>query len=179
MRSASAQTAADDLARIGQIEGQAARAVLVPHYHGELHRSRERRLRKFAHAGGSRLERSGVWIRRGTVLSSAMRCSKCRPTCAGKARASGSRGYMGTWRRIVAVAMAFVQNNTSFYVLRFLLRIAEAGFFPGVVYYFTQWPCRRRNAARPSPFFWAARRSRPCCPVVRSPAICCRSLVSA
>ncbi|KAF1054780.1 MAG: putative tartrate transporter [Burkholderia gladioli] len=46
---------------------------------------------------------------------------------------------MGTWG-IVAAAMAFVQNEQSFYVLRFLLGVAEAGFFPGVVvYYFTQW----------------------------------------
>ena len=35
--------------------------------------------------------------------------------------------------------MAFVQGETSFYVMRFLLGVAEAGFFPGVVYYFTQW----------------------------------------
>lgn len=45
---------------------------------------------------------------------------------------------MATWG-LVATAMAFVQGETSFYVLRFLLGIAEAGFFPGVVYYFTQW----------------------------------------
>jgi MFS family permease len=45
---------------------------------------------------------------------------------------------MATWG-IVATGMAFVQGETSFYVMRFLLGIAEAGFFPGVVYYFTQW----------------------------------------
>lgn len=45
---------------------------------------------------------------------------------------------MLTWG-IVAMAMAFVQSETSFYVLRFLLGVAEAGFFPGVIYYFTQW----------------------------------------
>ena len=45
---------------------------------------------------------------------------------------------MFTWG-IAAAAMAFVHNETSFYVLRFLLGVAEAGFFPGVVYYFTQW----------------------------------------
>jgi sugar phosphate permease len=45
---------------------------------------------------------------------------------------------MATWG-LVAGAMAFVQNDTSFYVLRFLLGVAEAGFFPGVVYYFAQW----------------------------------------
>lgn len=40
---------------------------------------------------------------------------------------------------LVATAMAFIQNETHFYVLRFLLGIAEAGFFPGVIYYFTLW----------------------------------------
>ncbi len=45
---------------------------------------------------------------------------------------------MLTWG-ITATAMAFVQGETSFFVLRFLLGVAEAGFFPGVIYYFTQW----------------------------------------
>ena len=35
--------------------------------------------------------------------------------------------------------MAFITGETSFYVMRLLLGVAEAGFFPGVVYYFTQW----------------------------------------
>jgi len=39
----------------------------------------------------------------------------------------------------VAAAMAFIQNETHFYILRFLLGVAEAGFFPGVIYYFTRW----------------------------------------
>ena len=45
---------------------------------------------------------------------------------------------MLTWG-LVAAAMAFVASETMFYTLRFLLGVAEAGFFPGVVYYFTQW----------------------------------------
>lgn len=40
---------------------------------------------------------------------------------------------------LVATAMAFIQNETHFYILRFLLGVAEAGFFPGVIYYFTLW----------------------------------------
>ena len=40
---------------------------------------------------------------------------------------------------LVSSASAFVQGATSFYVLRFLLGIAEAGLFPGVLYYFTLW----------------------------------------
>ncbi|GAB7524007.1 MFS transporter [Paraburkholderia sp. 2C] len=54
---------------------------------------------------------------------------------------------MFTWG-IVAAAMAFIQGPASFYTLRFLLGIAEAGFFPGVVFYFTQWfPRRERGEA--------------------------------
>ncbi len=45
---------------------------------------------------------------------------------------------MATWG-IVAAMMAFIQNETHFYILRFLLGVAEAGFFPGVIYYFTRW----------------------------------------
>jgi MFS family permease len=54
---------------------------------------------------------------------------------------------MASWG-VVATGMAFVQGETSFYVMRFLLGVAEAGFFPGVVYYFTQWlPNRERGKA--------------------------------
>jgi ACS family tartrate transporter-like MFS transporter len=45
---------------------------------------------------------------------------------------------MITWA-IVAGAMAFVKGAAGFYVLRFLLGVAEAGFFPGVIYYLTYW----------------------------------------
>jgi MFS transporter, ACS family, tartrate transporter len=43
-----------------------------------------------------------------------------------------------TWG-FLAVAMMFVRTAIEFYVIRFLLGMAEAGFFPGVVYYLTQW----------------------------------------
>jgi ACS family tartrate transporter-like MFS transporter len=45
---------------------------------------------------------------------------------------------MVTWG-LVCIAMMFVRGPASFYVLRFLLGVAEAGFFPGVVYYLTHW----------------------------------------
>jgi MFS family permease len=45
---------------------------------------------------------------------------------------------MFTWG-LVACGMAFIQTETHFYILRFLLGVAEAGFFPGVIYYFTRW----------------------------------------
>lgn len=40
---------------------------------------------------------------------------------------------------IVSVAMALVQGETSFYILRFLLGVAEAGFFPGIILYLSFW----------------------------------------
>src|SRR5262245_49494956 len=40
---------------------------------------------------------------------------------------------------VVAAAMMFVRTPAQFYVLRFLLGIAEAGFFPGIVYYLSDW----------------------------------------
>ncbi|CDZ59215.1 MFS transporter [Neorhizobium galegae] len=45
---------------------------------------------------------------------------------------------MITWG-IVTVALAYTQNATMFYILRFLLGVAEAGFFPGVLYLLTLW----------------------------------------
>src|SRR5213075_3173607 len=39
----------------------------------------------------------------------------------------------------ISVAMMFVRTTRPFYVLRFLLGAAEAGFFPGVVYYLIHW----------------------------------------
>src|SRR5579863_3009909 len=45
---------------------------------------------------------------------------------------------MLTWG-VLAAAMMFVRTPREFYALRLLLGIAEAGFFPGVVYYLTLW----------------------------------------
>jgi len=47
---------------------------------------------------------------------------------------------------VVAIAMAFVQTPTQFYLLRFLLGVLEAGFFPGIILYLTYWyPSARRG----------------------------------
>lgn len=49
---------------------------------------------------------------------------------------------------IVAASMAFVGSVTQFHWLRFALGAAEAGFFPGVIYYFTRWlPAAERGKA--------------------------------
>lgn len=45
---------------------------------------------------------------------------------------------MITWG-IVSACMIFVQGEKSFYALRFLLGVAEAGFFPGIVMYISYW----------------------------------------
>jgi ACS family tartrate transporter-like MFS transporter len=45
-----------------------------------------------------------------------------------------------------SMAMALVETPTQFYVVRFLLGLAEAGFFPGVIVYFTHWFPRKDRA---------------------------------
>jgi len=42
-------------------------------------------------------------------------------------------------RGLLAMGMMFVRTPFQFYSMRFLLGMAEAGFFPGVLYYLTQW----------------------------------------
>ena len=47
---------------------------------------------------------------------------------------------------VVSAACAFIGGPTSFYVLRFLLGVAEAGFFPGIILYVSYWfPSSRRG----------------------------------
>src|ERR1700736_2836786 len=45
---------------------------------------------------------------------------------------------MVTWG-IISALMATVSGEWSFYILRFLLGVAEAGFFPGIILYLTYW----------------------------------------
>jgi len=61
----------------------------------------------------------------------------------------GARFWIGrvmiTWG-LVSIAMAFIRGPISFYVLRFLLGLAEAGFFPGTILYLSYWfPANRRS----------------------------------
>jgi len=47
---------------------------------------------------------------------------------------------------VISACMIFVKGEWSFYALRFLLGLAEAGFFPGVIFYLTLWyPSRFRS----------------------------------
>jgi ACS family tartrate transporter-like MFS transporter len=61
----------------------------------------------------------------------------------------GARFWIGrvmiTWG-LVSIAMAFIRGPISFYVLRFLLGLAEAGFFPGIILYLSYWfPANHRS----------------------------------
>ena len=48
----------------------------------------------------------------------------------------------------VAMAMMLARGARSFYLLRFLLGVAEACFFPGIIFYLTHWfPARERAHA--------------------------------
>jgi ACS family tartrate transporter-like MFS transporter len=61
---------------------------------------------------------------------------------------------MFTWG-LLAAAMLFVRTPLEFNVLRFLLGVAEAGFFPGVIYYLTLWFPARMRARAVSRFYIA------------------------
>ena len=52
---------------------------------------------------------------------------------------------IATWG-LVAMMTAVVEGTTSFYVARFLLGVAEAGFFPGIIYFLTLWFPRHYRA---------------------------------
>ncbi|HYP30946.1 MAG TPA: MFS transporter, partial [Burkholderiaceae bacterium] len=54
---------------------------------------------------------------------------------------------MVTWA-VLSAATMFVGSALGFYVVRFLLGVAEAGFFPGIILYLTYWfPAARRGKA--------------------------------
>jgi ACS family tartrate transporter-like MFS transporter len=61
---------------------------------------------------------------------------------------------MLTWG-LLAAAMMFVRTPWEFYTLRLLLGIAEAGFFPGVIYYLTLWFPAQTRARAVSRFYIA------------------------
>src|SRR5579872_1258617 len=63
----------------------------------------------------------------------------------------GARAWMArimvSWG-LISSAMMFATGPLSFAVLRVLLGIAEAGFFPGIIYYLNEWfPARMRARA--------------------------------
>ncbi|TDN62822.1 MFS transporter [Paraburkholderia sp. BL10I2N1] len=62
---------------------------------------------------------------------------------------------MVTWG-LVSAASAFVVGPNSFYTMRFLLGVAEAGFFPGIILYLSQWFPARQRALAAAAFMAAA-----------------------
>lgn len=62
---------------------------------------------------------------------------------------------MITWG-MISCAFAFVKGEYSFYTLRFLLGVAEAGFFPGIILYLSYWFPARYRAGVVSLFMAAA-----------------------
>ena len=61
---------------------------------------------------------------------------------------------MITWG-IVAIGMGFINSATQFYWLRFLLGVAEAGFFPGLLVYLSHW-FRQDDRAKAVALFMSA-----------------------
>lgn len=62
---------------------------------------------------------------------------------------------MVTWG-IVSACMMFVHSEIAFYALRFLLGVTEAGFFPGVILYFTYWLPRIQRGRTMGFFYFGA-----------------------
>jgi sugar phosphate permease len=71
----------------------------------------------------------------------------------------GARVWMArimiTWG-LVSAANAFVQTPAQFHLVRFLLGIAEAGFFPGIIYYLTTWYPTSARARSVGLFYYGA-----------------------
>jgi ACS family tartrate transporter-like MFS transporter len=61
---------------------------------------------------------------------------------------------MITWG-LVSSAMMFVRGAGGFYAMRFLLGAAEAGFFPGIIFYLTRWFPERERARSLAAFMTA------------------------
>jgi MFS family permease len=70
----------------------------------------------------------------------------------------GARNWLArimlTWA-VISASFVFVKSPTTFYILRFLLGVAEAGFAPGVILYLTYWFPAARRAKALSLFFMA------------------------
>ena len=56
---------------------------------------------------------------------------------------------------LISAAMMFTNSEMTFYVLRFLLGVAEAGFFPGIILYLTYWYTRTHRAKMVAAFMTA------------------------
>jgi ACS family tartrate transporter-like MFS transporter len=61
---------------------------------------------------------------------------------------------MVTWG-LISAGLMFVRTPAAFYLLRFLLGVAEAGFFPGVIYYLSLWYPKAHRARAIAAFMTA------------------------
>src|SRR5262249_18258157 len=70
-----------------------------------------------------------------------------------------ARGWLAriliTWG-VCTVLVGCVQTANQFYLARFLLGAAEAGFFPGIIVYLSHWFCRQDRACATARFIMAA-----------------------
>lgn len=57
---------------------------------------------------------------------------------------------------VVMTLMGIVQNYSGLLAARFFLGVTEAGLFPGVAYYISEWYCREESQFRQALFFSAA-----------------------
>ncbi len=80
---------------------------------------------------------------------------------------------MITWG-ILAAATALVTAPIHFYIVRFLLGLAEAGFFPGVIVFLTHWFPKRDRTTALAIFFIASPFAQIVSP--RYQATCCKCL---
>ncbi|MGA2400725.1 MAG: MFS transporter [Syntrophobacteraceae bacterium] len=69
-----------------------------------------------------------------------------------------------TWG-IISGLTAWVSTPMQFYIVRFFLGVAEASFFPGIIYYLSTW-CRSRDQAKAVAFFMMAL---PVCNIIGAP----------
>lgn len=80
----------------------------------------------------------------------------------------GARAWIAriliTWG-IISGLTAWVSSPMEFYIVRFLLGVAEASFFPGMIYYLSTWS-RSRDYAKAVAFFMM---SLPVCVIIASP----------
>jgi len=70
----------------------------------------------------------------------------------------GARKWISTIMIVwgcISVAMAWVHSREAFYTMRFLLGVAEAGFFPGMILYLTYWFPKRQHGLAVARFMTA------------------------
>src|SRR5262249_53420625 len=111
-----------------------------------LSRPHQRRLCRADHEHGPGLHRDGLCVGGHRVLLGLLPVRGAEQHHSRKSRrADMDRRIMITWG-LFSGATAFVTGATSFAAVRFFLGVSEAGFFPGMILYFTYWfPARCRG----------------------------------